>query len=205
VTVRPENIGKGKTLVLASNNAHKLEEVGRVLAPLGFVLRPLKDFPEIPDPPETGSTFESNALQKARFVFERTGLPTLADDSGLEVDALGGAPGVHSKRYTPEAIASTNNAKLLRELDAVQDRCARFVCALALVTPAGESAWRGTVEGQIAQAMKGENGFGYDPLFLPDLAPGRSMAELSGPEKDAISHRGAALRKLQAQIEALRA
>jgi len=194
-----------KTLVLASNNAHKLVEVGRVLTPLGYVLRPLKDFPEIPDPPETGATFEENALQKARFVFEKTGLPTLADDSGLEVDALGGAPGVYSKRYTPEAIASTNNAKLLQELSETQERSARFVCALALVTSKGESAWRGTVEGQIAGGLKGENGFGYDPLFLPDLAPGRSMAELSGPEKDAISHRGQALLLLETQIETLKA
>jgi XTP/dITP diphosphohydrolase len=194
-----------KTLVLASNNAHKLVEVSRVLAPLGYDLRALKDFPEIPDPPETGSTFEANALQKARFVFERTGLPSLADDSGLEVDALGGAPGVYSKRYTPEAIASTNNAKLLRELSGIQERCARFVCALALVTANGEIAWRGTVEGQIARTLTGENGFGYDPLFLPDLAPGRSMAELSGPEKDAISHRGQALLLLEDQIEALKA
>lgn len=189
-----------KGLVLASNNAHKLVEVGRVIEPLGFVLRPLKDFPEISDPPETGTTFEENALQKARFVFQRTGLPTLADDSGLEVDALDGAPGVYSKRYTPEAIASTNNAKLLREMEGVSTRCARFVCALALVTASGESAWRGTVEGQIGLELKGANGFGYDPLFLPDLAPGRSMAELKPHEKDAISHRGQALLKLKSKI-----
>lgn len=194
-----------KLLVLASNNAHKLEEVGRVLEPLGFVLRPLRDFPEIPDPPETGDTFEENALQKARFVYAHTGLPTLADDSGLEVDALGGAPGVHSKRYTPEAIAETNNAKLIREMNRQENRKGRFVCALALVTEQGESAWRGTVEGQIGHELIGKNGFGYDPLFLPDLAPGRSMAQLSGAEKDAISHRGQALLELQAQLEALHA
>jgi len=192
-----------KELVLASNNAHKLIEVGRVLEPLGFLLRPLRDFPEIPDPPETGDTFEENALQKARFVFERTGLPTLADDSGLEVDALGGAPGVHSKRYTPEAIAETNNAKLLKEMAGLENRQGRFVCALALVTPQGEAAWRGTVEGQIGLGLSGSNGFGYDPLFLPDLVPGRSMAQLSGEEKDAISHRGQALLALQAKIEGL--
>jgi len=194
-----------KDLVLASNNAHKLVEVGRVLEPLGFVLRPLKDFPEIPDPPETGTTFEENALQKARFVFEKTGLPTLADDSGLEVDALGGAPGVYSKRYTPEAIASTNNAKLLREMDGVGVRTARFVCALGLVTASGESAWRGTVEGQIGHDLNGTNGFGYDPLFLPNLAPGRSMAELKPGEKDAISHRGQALLQLESKIKELEA
>ena len=192
-----------KTLILASNNAHKVVEVQRVLEPLGFVLKPLSEFPEIPDPPETGTTFEANALQKARFVFERTGLPTLADDSGLEVDALGGAPGVYSKRYTPEAIAETNNAKLLRELAGEDHRSGRFVCALALVTERGEEAWRGCVEGQIAHSPTGTNGFGYDPLFIPDALPDRSMAELSPEEKDAISHRGTALLGLPSKIEAL--
>ena len=192
-----------KTLILASNNAHKVVEVQRVLEPLGYTLKPLSAFPEIPDPPETGTTFEANALQKARFVFERTGLPTLADDSGLEVDALGGAPGVYSKRYTPEAIAKTNNAKLLRELTGIEERSGRFVCALALVTERGEEAWRGCVEGAIAHKLSGENGFGYDPLFLPDASPERSMAELSPSEKDAISHRGQALLELETRVSRL--
>lgn len=190
-------------IVLASNNAHKLEEIGRMLAPLGHDLVPLRDFPEIPDPPEDQETFEGNALQKARFVFERTGLPCLADDSGLEVDALGGAPGVYSKRYTPEAIAETNNAKLLRELADVTDRTARFVCALAVVSERGQEAFRGTVEGRIGRELRGEHGFGYDPLFLPDAAPGRSMAELAPTEKDAISHRGDALSRLPPVLERL--
>jgi XTP/dITP diphosphohydrolase len=129
-------------------------------------------------------------------VFNATGLPCVADDSGLEVDALGGRPGVHSKRYTPEATATANNRKLLVELDGVRDRGARFVCALAVVTAEHEQAWRGTVEGQIATAPSGEHGFGYDPLFLPDAAPGKSMAELAPHEKDAISHRGDALKRL---------
>jgi XTP/dITP diphosphohydrolase len=188
-------------MVLASNNAHKLVEIGRMLK--GWDLVPLRDFPEIPDPPETADTFEGNALQKARFVFERTGLPCIADDSGLEVDALDGAPGVYSKRYTPEAIAQTNNAKLLRELAGIDGRGARFVCALALVTETGERAWRGTVEGDIGHALRGEHGFGYDPLFLPRDAPGRSMAELQPHEKDAISHRGNALKQLGGAMKAL--
>lgn len=192
-----------KDLVLASNNAHKVIEVQRVLEPLGYRLKPLADFPEIPDPPETGTTFEANALQKARFVFERTGLPTLADDSGLEVDALGGAPGVYSKRYTPEAIAETNNAKLLRELEGVEERTARFVCALALVTSKGEQAWRGCVEGHIGHELRGEQGFGYDPLFLPIKAAPKTMAELSAGEKDAISHRGQALLSLEERVAQL--
>jgi len=188
-------------LVLASNNAHKIIEIERVLGPLGFTLRPLRDFPEIPDPPETGQTFEDNALQKAAFVFQHTGLLTLADDSGLEVDALDGAPGVYSKRYTPEAIAETNNAKLLKELDGIQHRQARFVCALALVGTGQQAVWRGCVEGQIATIPRGEKGFGYDPLFLPDERPGHSMAELSGAEKDAISHRGKALISLPTELK----
>ncbi len=190
-------------LVLASNNAHKLEEIGRMLASSGVELLPLSAFPELPEPPETAPDFEGNALQKARFVFERTGLPALADDSGLEVDALGGAPGVYSKRWTPEVSAEANNAKLRREMSGVHERSARFVCALALVSERGERAWRGTVEGQIAQEQRGEQGFGYDPMFLPERAPGKTMAQLSPAEKDAISHRGQALETLPAAIEAL--
>ena len=120
----------------------------------------------------------------------------MADDSGLEVDALGGAPGVHSKRFTPEATAASNNRALLEALQGVQDRRARFVCALALVSKLGEEVVRGTVEGEIGHAPRGEGGFGYDPLFLPDDAPGRSMAELSPQEKDNISHRGRAVAHL---------
>ncbi len=188
-------------LVLASNNAHKLEEVGRILGPLGIRVQPLREFPDIPDPPEEQDTFEGNALQKARFVAERTGLTVVADDSGLEVDALDGAPGVHSKRFTPEAIADTNNARLLHELNGVTDRRARFVCAIALVDGDREQVTRGTVEGVIGTALQGEGGFGYDPLFWPEEAPGRSMAELSSEEKDAISHRGRAFRQLPALLQ----
>ena len=190
-----------KRIVLASNNPHKLQEIGRMLAASGIELLPLSAFPELPEPPETAPDFEGNALQKARFVYERTGLPALADDSGLEVDALGGAPGVHSKRWTPEAIAETNMVKLKAEMEGKSQRGARFVCALGLVTDKGERAWRGTVEGTIAQERRGEHGFGYDPMFLPEAAPGKTMAELSPAEKDAISHRGQALEGLP---EALR-
>ena len=189
-----------KRLVVASNNAHKLVEIGRVLKTLGFEVVPLSQFPEIPDPPETGNTFEANSLQKARFVFEITGLPTIADDSGLEVDALNGAPGVYSKRYTPEATAEANNAKLLDELTNIRERSGRFVCALSLVTGKGERVVRGTVEGFISESPRGEQGFGYDPLFMPNDAPGRSMAQLLPNEKDAISHRGRALLSLPKMV-----
>lgn len=188
-------------LILASNNAHKLEEVRRILGPLGITVRPLREFPEIPDPPEDQDSFEGNALQKARFVARITGLAVVADDSGLEVDALGGAPGVHSKRFTPEAVAETNNARLLQELTGVADRKARFVCAIALVDGERERVTRGTVEGTIGTAQQGIGGFGYDPLFWPDEEPGRAMAELSGEEKDAISHRGRAFRQLPALLQ----
>jgi XTP/dITP diphosphohydrolase len=183
-------------LILASNNAHKLREIRRILGPLRIQVAPLSDYPEIPDPPEDQDSFEGNALQKARFVAQLTGLPVVADDSGLEVDALNGAPGVRSKRFTPEALAETNNTRLLKELTGSQDRRARFVCALALVDGTRESVVRGTVEGTIATTLQGVGGFGYDPLFLPDATPGRSMAELTPREKDAISHRGHAFRQL---------
>ena len=193
-----------KTLVLASNNAHKVEEVQAILAPLGITVRPLSDFPEIPEPPETGDTFEHNALQKARFVFERTGLPTVADDSGLAVDALDGAPGVYSKRFSgaTENLHEANNALLLEKLAGRTDRGARFVCVIALVTDAGEALARGEVLGHIAEGPRGEGGFGYDPLFLPVDHPGRAMAELTADEKNAISHRGRAFRQLPGMLRA---
>ncbi len=183
-------------LLLASTNAHKRTEVAAILdgGPVSIV--DLSAFPAVPEPPEDGDTFEANALQKARFVYAATGLPTLADDSGLEVDALGGAPGVRSKRFTPEATAAANNAHLLALLGERPDRAARFVCALAVVGPQGEATLRGTCEGAIATAPRGAQGFGYDPLFLPDEALGRAMAELSMAEKNAISHRGRALARL---------
>ena len=185
-----------RRLWLASLNAHKAEELGRMLVGHNVEVLSLASRPDIGEPPETGTTFEENALQKARFVFEATGEPALADDSGLEVDALQGAPGVHSKRYTAEATAASNNRALLMALDGVSDRRARFVCALALVSKLGEEVVRGTVEGEIGHAPRGEGGFGYDPLFLPDDAPGRTMAELSPQEKDNISHRGRAVAHL---------
>ena len=161
-----------------------------------YPVDPSSAWPDLPEPPETGDTFEANALQKARFVHAALGLPVLADDSGLEVDALEGAPGVHSKRWTPEATAASNNRRLLVELAGRPDRAGRFVCALAVVGPDGEAVHRGTCEGRILEQQRGAQGFGYDPLFAPDGAPGRSMAELSMAEKNIISHRGAALRQL---------
>ncbi len=190
-------------VVLASRNAHKIEELRRMAPQVDWVVMPA----ELDDPPETGVTFEANALQKARFVAEATGGLALADDSGLEVDALGGRPGVWSKRYSAEATDTANNAKLLGELAGVADaaRTARYRCVLALVDGAtGREATAGAAcEGAIGHAPRGNHGFGYDPLFLPASHPGRAMAELSPTEKDAISHRGAAMTHLDALLRAV--
>lgn len=186
-------------VMLATRNAHKLIEISRMRPDITWLALPAS----LGDPPETSDTFEGNALQKARYVYERTGEITLADDSGLEVDALGGRPGVHSRRYSAEATDAANNLELLGELEGVEDRRARYRCVLAVVGPAGERTAAGSCEGQLGHAPRGAEGFGYDPLFLPDATPGRTMAELSAAEKDLISHRGAALRALDALLAGL--
>lgn len=185
-------------LILATRNAHKLREIALCLAGTGIAVEGLDGVPGLPEElPETGETFEDNALQKARFVFEATGLAALADDSGIEIRALGWAPGVHSKRWTPEATDEANNARLLRELEGKDDRAARYRCALALVAPGPDGPVEGVVvgacPGTIGIDPLGSGGFGYDPLFWPDEAPGRTMAQLTMAEKNAISHRGRAI------------
>lgn len=194
-------------LLFATTNEHKAYEVRALLAGTGIELLTLRDHPTIPEPPETGDTFEHNALQKARFVYERLGVPVIADDSGLEVDALGGAPGVHSKRFNPDADPASphaaNNALLLRRLAGVSDRRARFRCVLALVADDVATTISGACEGQIHTNARGEAGFGYDPLFLPEELPGRTMAEASLDEKNAISHRGRAFAQLPALLARL--
>ncbi|MEO0600437.1 MAG: RdgB/HAM1 family non-canonical purine NTP pyrophosphatase [Myxococcota bacterium] len=183
-------------LVFATHNAHKVEEVRALLEGSGLELETLAELGFADDPPETQATFEGNALQKARFVFERTGRPCVADDSGIEVDALDGAPGVHSKRFSASQQADDNNRLLLEKLDGIEDRRARFRCVIAVVGPDGERTAEGRVEGAIGTAERGTGGFGYDPLFWPEETPGRTMAELSMDEKNAISHRGRAFRQL---------
>ncbi len=193
-------------LLLATHNAHKLAELRQMLSasPLENVeVVGLAAFPDLPEAPETQETFEGNALQKAHFAAERTGLLCVADDSGLEVDALNGAPGVRSKRFSAEATAEANNRLLLTRLRGVEARGARFVCALAVVHRGREAVHRGTCEGRIATAPRGDGGFGYDPLFLPDATPGRSMAELTSEQKNAISHRGRAMEHLPALLDAV--
>jgi XTP/dITP diphosphohydrolase len=193
-----------RRIAVASANQHKIEEIEAILAPFGFEPVGLDHWPDIDDLPETADTFEGNALMKARALAELKGVVAVADDSGLEVDALGGAPGVHSKRFTPEATHAANNEKLLRVLAGVGDRGARFRCVIALVTPDGRQATAaGACEGSIGHDLRGAGGFGFDPLFLPTEAPGRSMAELSADEKNAISHRGRAFRQLPGLLEQL--
>lgn len=178
-------------ITLASRNAHKVAELARMAPGIAWVALPV----ELGDPPETGDTFLANALEKARYARAHVGGWCLADDSGIEVDALGGRPGVHSKRYSVDGTDAANNARLLAELAGRSDRSARYRCVIVLVGDE-EFVVEGACEGTIGLAPRGVGGFGYDPLFLPAAAPGRTMAELSGAEKDAISHRGLAMRRL---------
>ena len=188
-----------KTLVIATFNAHKLLEIGAILPSLPFSLKPLSAFPGAVPAVEDGLTLEENAVKKALEAARFTGLPALADDTGLEGDALGGAPGVRSARYAGEGASyPENNARLLAELSGVppEKRGARFACVTALATPAGlVKTSRGTLEGRIALAPRGERGFGYDPLFEVGAGP-RTLAEFSAEEKNALSHRAAALKGL---------
>ena len=183
-------------LVFATHNSHKATEVADILESTGIELVTLADLGFEEDPPETQLTFVGNALQKAHFVHERLGLPCVADDSGLEVDALDGRPGVHSKRFTPEATAEANNERLLELLGDVADRTARFRCVIAVVGLGEPRTVEGRCEGTIGKSLQGQGGFGYDPLFWPKETPGRTMADLSTAEKNQISHRGRAFAAL---------
>jgi len=189
-------------IVLATRNKGKVAELSALLAPLGVEVLGLDAFPEVGEIVETGKTFEENALIKARAVCQATGLPAMADDSGLVVDALGGAPGVYSARFAgQDASDADNNGKLLREMATVPEerRSARFVSVVAAMAPSGATITaRGTWEGSITRKPRGKGGFGYDPLFL-DPALGKTAAELEPEEKNARSHRGNALNKLMEQ------
>lgn len=196
---------EGRTLVLATGNRGKIREFVRLLSGLPLRVMTRDDFRDWPPLPEEGETFEENALSKALTLARWSGLPALADDSGLEVEALGGAPGVHSSRYAgEEGDEARNIALLLEELKGVprEERGARFVCVLALAGPGGKTFLvRETCEGSITEEPRGEGGFGYDPVFLPR---GRDLtfAQLPLSEKNRISHRGKALRVLRSHLEA---
>ena len=186
-----------KRVVIATNNAHKLEEIARILAPLDWEFVSLRECGEFPEPIEDADSFEGNARIKALAARANTGLAALADDSGLVVDALGGAPGVYSSRFAgQDGDDEANNDKLLALLADVPDekRTARFVSTIVFVdTDGAELVARGTCEGVIAHERRGSNGFGYDPLFISADCGGRTTAEVTPAEKDAISHRGRAL------------
>lgn len=190
-------------LIIASKNQGKIKEIIEILDLKDMRILTPDDFPDWPDVEETGTTFLDNALLKARALVQKYGKPAVADDSGLEVDALGGAPGVYSARYAGEdGNAQKNNDKLLRELTGVCDtrRTARFRCVAVLMTP---DSWytsaEGTLEGRIGFAPRGRDGFGYDPIFMP-IGEMRTVAEMSAQEKNAISHRGQAFRKLKEAV-----
>lgn len=224
----PAAIGERPRLLVATRSRHKLRELGQLLAlgPDVELLSP-DDVGIEDEPEETGETFETNARIKARFYARRSGLLTLADDSGLEVDALGGAPGVRTRRFSgPDATDERNNAKMLRELAGLppERRGARYVCVLALALPAGAGqategqvgpraalqgqvgpraalpiiVRRGTCRGRIADAPRGDGGFGYDPIFEPEQEPpgGRTLGQWSAAEKHAISHRSRAAARM---------
>ena len=190
-------------LVVATRNAGKLREIGHLLAGEGIAVLGLEAFPELPEVVEDGDTFAANARKKAETIAQLTGRPCLADDSGLAVDALNGAPGVHSARYAGmQGDDAANNARLLRELAHVPDsqRQAAFCCVMALCRPGeGTTLFEGRVTGRILSAPRGHGGFGYDPLFLVDGCD-RTMAELPLAEKNRLSHRGQALRQVVAEL-----
>jgi len=188
-------------LIVATTNAGKRREIESMLAPLGIAVVPIEEAPPI-DVVEDAPDFLGNARKKAHAYAKRYRLPALADDSGLEVEALGGAPGVRSARFAGEgATDAENNALLLRLLEGKENRKARFVCALCLAFPdGGEITAIGTVEGEILPAARGENGFGYDPVFYcPELQ--KSFGETSPEEKARVSHRARALRALVQQLQ----
>lgn len=190
-------------IVFATNNAHKLAEVQAVLG-AGFTLLTPRDCGLTEEIPETGDTLEDNASQKARYLYERTGLDCFADDTGLEVTALGGAPGVHSARYATDGHDfDANNRLLLRNLEGASDRSARFRTVIALILGGVERRFEGVVEGRIAECGKGDGGFGYDPLFVPEGSD-LTFAQMTAEEKNAVSHRARAVRKLAEYLHSLK-
>lgn len=190
---------KHMKIVFATNNQHKLAEAREILGP-GYELVTPRECGILEEIPETSPTIEGNALQKARYLHERTGLDCFADDTGLEVAALGGAPGVHSARYATDGHDfAANTALLLRNMAGKTDRRARFRTVVALTFGGEEQTFEGIVEGRIAEAPAGDGGFGYDPVFIPENET-RTFAQMSPEEKNAISHRGRAMAALARRL-----
>lgn len=187
-------------IVFATNNAHKLREIREILAGKAEVMS-LNDIDCHADIPETADTLEGNALIKARYVYNRYHIDCFADDTGLEVDALGGAPGVHTARYAGDNHDTTANMrKLLREMEGQTNRRARFRTAIALIQSGVEHLFSGEVEGEIATEPRGEQGFGYDPVFIPE-DNGQTFAQMGEEAKNRISHRARAVAKLLAFLQ----
>jgi XTP/dITP diphosphohydrolase len=193
-------------LVVATRNRKKLEEISRMLDGLPVRLFTVEDFAGCPEVEETEDTFEGNAVKKALAVARFTGKPAIADDSGLEVYALGGAPGVYSARYAGDGATDADNVKkLLSEMSTLDEgrRGARFLCVIALAFPdGGVETFEGMVEGRIGRAPLGRTGFGYDPVFCPE-GHDRTFAQMSPEEKDSMSHRGRALGRLRERLRRL--
>ena len=189
-------------IVLATRNRKKVEEMRRITEGMDISILTLDDFPECPEVDEDGTTFEENAVKKALAVARHTGKPALADDSGLEVYALNGAPGTRSARYAGEDADDTRNVeKLLHEMRLAVNRKARFVCCLAFAIPGGKvNVFRGYAQGSIGTKPEGMRGFGYDPVFYPDGFD-KTFAEMSDKEKDSLSHRGKALQEFQRYLK----
>ncbi|MCW9707596.1 RdgB/HAM1 family non-canonical purine NTP pyrophosphatase [Fodinibius salsisoli] len=184
-----------ETLVLASQNKDKIEELQSTLAPLGIELKSTYDFPDLEEVIEDRDTLEGNALKKARYVYQETGLPSLSDDTGLEVDALNGRPGVYSARYAGESATYQENVlKLIEELSGVDsdNRDAQFRTVVALVSGNGPHTFEGICRGKILTEQRGNGGFGYDPVFQPE-GYSKTFAELDTDIKNQVSHRGKAL------------
>lgn len=194
---------KDKVIVVASGNAGKIKEFKEMLEPEGYVVKSLKDYPEIGDIEENGTTFHDNAIIKAQTVTDRLDIMAISDDSGLEIDALDKKPGVMSARWLGHDTSYTiKNQKVLELMQGKENRSCRYVCAIAITRKNHEPiVFEDTVECEIAREAKGENGFGYDPIiYYPPLH--KTMAQMSKDEKNSISHRGKAVRKLEAWLDA---
>ncbi len=191
-----------KIIVLATSNQNKVRELKELIKGFPVEIKCLKDFGPLPEAVEDGATFEENAYKKALHYARVLGLPALADDSGLSVDALNGAPGVYSARYSGEKATDWDNCeKLLREMKGKMDRAARFECVLSLAVPHGPAlTWEGRCEGRITEERQGEAGFGYDPVFFYEDF-GKTFAEVSMEEKSRVSHRGKAMREFAAEFD----
>ncbi len=191
---------KNRVIVVATNNEHKLREIREILG--SFEILPAKEFIKDFNPEETGRSFCENALIKAKALKEYVSYPVLADDSGLEVFSLNGEPGIFSSRYSPEGTDRANVEKLLNRLKGKKDRSARFVCCMVLIVGERVIQKEGYVQGRIIEAPRGKNGFGYDPVFIPEGFE-LTFAEMEPSLKNNLSHRRRALEKVKAELEAL--